>query len=496
MCVWHTMDMDWGKKFQFPLPLVRGITLLLGVTLFSVLVFVVSTVAFGGSGQVSAQECPYQSMNIQVHPDFPGLSSQDTEMKMGERVKFILTPGVRTGRMIPDMPLHIRMRMCSRNAENQPYCHVLDSTDSVSVLEGDNHIFTIEPTAQWVSFKRGELHFRITNCPIGNYGGIKSHINRGQAFLRHVHYTAPNAAPANGACAPANTNPDDFNIHCETKHTRGGDSHSHTTCKIRRNGCASGLFNADAFADTASHIRWRCDGTNGGTDSEMCMAVIPDKMMYYSNRQLVAVGGKCAPLDAGTVPTPANSCNRGTYRDIADTSAQYRWQCDTPRICIQYSGGSCANYLTDPGVNATCSVDKQAPQGQRRVVGEGVIRGGDAGPLGSGGSGEWPGSTQQESKLPDTIDSASITVSGDTVTVTWDTLDTGAKVGRYVVSLMSADGSEAIKKKSRKRRRRPGAVVVHFKNIEPGSYVVHLYAKNRHGKGGLYRSEVVAVPSE
>ena len=58
-----------------------------------------------------------------------------------------------------------------------------------------------------------------------------------------------------------------------------------------RNGCSAGTANDTAVADTASHYRWRCDGSNGGSNSGVCSAEKP-----------------VAPVSCGTAPwSPATS---------------------------------------------------------------------------------------------------------------------------------------------------------------------------------------------
>ena len=42
-----------------------------------------------------------------------------------------------------------------------------------------------------------------------------------------------------------------------------------------RNGCSAGTANDAAVADTASHYQWRCDGSNGGSNSGVCSAQKP-----------------------------------------------------------------------------------------------------------------------------------------------------------------------------------------------------------------------------
>ena len=42
-----------------------------------------------------------------------------------------------------------------------------------------------------------------------------------------------------------------------------------------RNGCSAGTANDGAVADTTSHYRWRCDGSEGGSNSGVCSAAKP-----------------------------------------------------------------------------------------------------------------------------------------------------------------------------------------------------------------------------
>ena len=84
-----------------------------------------------------------------------------------------------------------------------------------------------------------------------------------------------------------------------------------------RNGCSAGTANDDAIADTASHYQWRCDGSNGGSDSGVCSAERP-----------------AAPVSCGTAPwspaattvcsgqsfTQTRTCNAGCNTGDCSTS--------------------------------------------------------------------------------------------------------------------------------------------------------------------------------
>ena len=52
----------------------------------------------------------------------------------------------------------------------------------------------------------------------------------------------------------------------------GGTSRVNGACGSSRNTCARGTPNDGAIADTSTQYRWRCDGSNGGTNSGTCSA--------------------------------------------------------------------------------------------------------------------------------------------------------------------------------------------------------------------------------
>lgn len=49
----------------------------------------------------------------------------------------------------------------------------------------------------------------------------------------------------------------------------------HGECGSARNTCQAGTPNDNAFSDTSTHYRWRCDGQNGGRNSGMCQVAKP-----------------------------------------------------------------------------------------------------------------------------------------------------------------------------------------------------------------------------
>ena len=88
-------------------------------------------------------------------------------------------------------------------------------------------------------------------------------------------------------------------------------------CGTSRYTCSAGRPNQNAYDDTASEHRWRCDGFNGGSGSGMCR----------SSRT----------ADCGAVK---NTCNNGaTANDLAapDTTTHYRWTCGAATCSLPMS---------------------------------------------------------------------------------------------------------------------------------------------------------------
>ena len=91
-----------------------------------------------------------------------------------------------------------------------------------------------------------------------------------------------------------------------------------------RNSCAAGRANDDAFPDHPTVYVWRCDGLNGGTNSEKCI--------------------KFVPVDGACDESARNSCAAGTANDDAfpDHPTVYVWRCDglhggeNSEKCVKY----------------------------------------------------------------------------------------------------------------------------------------------------------------
>ena len=99
------------------------------------------------------------------------------------------------------------------------------------------------------------------------------------------------------------------------------------------NTCVGGTLNSTAYQDNQTHFRWRCDGQNGGNNSQMCSKVKnpPENGLCNNNR--------------------INGCRRGIANDgvYQDTQTQYRWRCDgqfggsNSRICSKSKDGVCGS---------------------------------------------------------------------------------------------------------------------------------------------------------
>ena len=146
-----------------------------------------------------------------------------------------------------------------------------------------------------------------------------------------------------------------------------------------RNGCSAGTANDAAVADTASHYQWRCDGSNGGSNSGVCSAQKP-----------------VAPVSCGTAPwSPATStvcsgqsftqtrtcnagCNTGdcsTSRSASGTKSCVRCGASwSPAVSAFCSGMSFTQTRTcNAGCNTgDCSTSRSA-SGTRTCVGCGAL---------------------------------------------------------------------------------------------------------------------------
>ena len=109
----------------------------------------------------------------------------------------------------------------------------------------------------------------------------------------------------------------------------------------QRNSCSAGTANDGAIADTKTHYRWHCVGSNGGTTATNCQKA------------------KAAPVNGVCNNSQQNGCSTGTANDaaIADTNTHYRWQ------CVGTNGGStatnCQKAKPSTPVNGVCKNSQQ-----------------------------------------------------------------------------------------------------------------------------------------
>ena len=94
-------------------------------------------------------------------------------------------------------------------------------------------------------------------------------------------------------------------------------------------GCVAGTSNLKAIADTSTYYRWYCEGQYGGTTATNCQKAKPTTPTI-----VLQLPGECGKS--------VNTCSHGTLRNQADTSTHYRWQCEG----------------TNGGTTASCSKEK------------------------------------------------------------------------------------------------------------------------------------------
>ena len=124
-------------------------------------------------------------------------------------------------------------------------------------------------------------------------------------------------------------------------------------CGSARDTCTAGRYRN--LRDSNSYYRWRCDGTNGGTNSRACLfekcGSWSDTYCANDGRRLRQVrtcgsrteyqtiqtcsngcsGSACNPDPTnGVCGSARNTCTAGTPNDnaVTDTNTYYRWRCD------------------------------------------------------------------------------------------------------------------------------------------------------------------------
>src|SRR5690606_38436076 len=95
-------------------------------------------------------------------------------------------------------------------------------------------------------------------------------------------------------------------------------------------GCSVGTFNGYTSACSSTTSNWSCKNDKGETDS--CSRAKAD-------------------ADQGSCGTSLNSCASGTFRDVTDTSGEYKWTCGTNISCTNSQAGS---------TMVSCSLSKPA----------------------------------------------------------------------------------------------------------------------------------------
>ena len=103
----------------------------------------------------------------------------------------------------------------------------------------------------------------------------------------------------------------------------------------QRNDCSSGSANDGVIADTNTHYRWHCEGSNGGTTAQNC-------------QKAKSINGACDN-------NQQNGCSAGTANDnaIADTNTHYRW------YCVGANGGTAQNCQKAKPINGACDNNQQ-----------------------------------------------------------------------------------------------------------------------------------------
>ena len=108
-----------------------------------------------------------------------------------------------------------------------------------------------------------------------------------------------------------------------------------------RNGCSAGTANDAAVADTASHYQWRCDGSNGGSNSGVCSAEKPVAPVSCGTASWSpATSTVCSGQSFTQTRTCNAGCNTGdcsTSRNASGTKSCVRcgasWSPATSTIC-------------------------------------------------------------------------------------------------------------------------------------------------------------------
>ena len=222
---------------------------------------------------------------------------------------------------------------------------------SASILEGDHGDSESVTDTTWrdtgsatFSCNDGTWTKTSGDCHDGCDGDTKDNCDR----IDTIHHAS------SGSCKTG------FGNSCSYTCNDGtwGNPSSNTCCATangscdnsERNGCSPGTANDGAVPDTATHFKWRCDGSCGGSDSGHC--------------SIKACGPvTCSDGDCSHPSHDDNgSCNAGEYTDLADTASHWKWTCggkacDAPKPGLPGCDASTESWMSEDGDSCSASVE-------------------------------------------------------------------------------------------------------------------------------------------
>ena len=137
-----------------------------------------------------------------------------------------------------------------------------------------------------------------------------------------------------------------------------------------RNGCSAGTANAAAFPDSSTAYAWRCDGSNGGDNSDRCSKFIPvdgvcnDSVRNGASAGVCSNSGASCAVSAGNCPV---SCG-ASWPSTPTGTASAGWDCFGSGAHARYCEWERSVYRRDCAEGCNVGDCSEVRTGPRRTI--------------------------------------------------------------------------------------------------------------------------------